>query len=577
MLYGQGGPYAFDGTTTPVDGTFVFDFSDIVPSPAEANRYYVGVYDSSSDGSTAWLDAYTLIDELNGRLQEVWTGSPLNADGGQIYAHVDYIYSDGNTPPVAVAGADPVSGPAPLPVNFNGGNSYDPDSDSITYSWNFGDGATGTGEPITHTYSEPGTFTATLTVRDDRGATDTDTVVITVYSDPTKVIHVANLSMGFVNVPGGKAAEVTATIHNPDGDPISGATVTGEFGGVVSGGVSGMTGADGTVILTSRKTKKSGMGSFTVTGVSAPGYTYEPGENVITSISADTDEQPNQAPVADAGDDQTVTPGTEVLFDGSGSSDPDGGILTYSWTFGGGASGSGETTTHTYTKEGFYTVTLTVTDNEGATDSDTVTITVTDVVPPEPPVAEAGDNQTVTIGMEVQFDGSDSYDPDGGGITLYEWDFGDSSPHDTGATPIHAYTAAGTYTVTLTVTDDEGDTGSDTVIITVTNGQEPIPVIVSGIDMAIETAKSGNVATATVTVEKADRSATVAGATVTGQWSGLSGGTSTGVTDGNGDVTLTSGKNKKSGLFTFTVTNVTKNGYAYDEDNSVTEKSIANK
>ncbi|NVK22006.1 MAG: S8 family serine peptidase [Kangiellaceae bacterium] len=69
-------------------------------------------------------------------------------------------------------------------------------------------------------------------------------------------------------------------------------------------------------------------------------------------------------------------------FDGSGSSDSDGSIASYAWSFG----GSGSTANHTFSSAGTYSVTLTVTDNEGATDTSTQNVTVTDGS--EPPVAD---------------------------------------------------------------------------------------------------------------------------------------------------------------------------------------------
>lgn len=84
----------------------------------------------------------------------------------------------------------------------------------------------------------------------------------------------------------------------------------------------------------------------------------------------------NQAPVADAGPDQTSDPGDMVYVNGGGSVDPDGSIDSYQWDFGDGSTGTGRFTGHPYDVAGKYTITLTVTDNEGATDTDTAILDV---------------------------------------------------------------------------------------------------------------------------------------------------------------------------------------------------------
>ena len=84
-----------------------------------------------------------------------------------------------NKPPQAVISATPTSGSAPLTVTFNGGNSTDSDGTISSYVWNFGDGGTASGKSVTHTYTSAATFTASLQVTDDKGATGAATVVIT--------------------------------------------------------------------------------------------------------------------------------------------------------------------------------------------------------------------------------------------------------------------------------------------------------------------------------------------------------------------------------------------------------------
>ena len=92
-----------------------------------------------------------------------------------------------DTPPSAVATANPTSGIAPLTVSFSGTGSSDPDGTIVSYSWTFGDGTTGSGATVSHTYSSAGTFTATLTVTDNGGATGTASVSITATTDPNAI------------------------------------------------------------------------------------------------------------------------------------------------------------------------------------------------------------------------------------------------------------------------------------------------------------------------------------------------------------------------------------------------------
>ncbi|MBE7190359.1 PKD domain-containing protein, partial [Jatrophihabitans endophyticus] len=150
-------------------------------------------------------------------------------------------------------------------------------------------------------------------------------------------------------------------------------------------------------------------------------------------------------------------------FDASGSTDPDGSIAGYAWAFGDGASGAGSTSTHAYVTAGTYPVTLTVTDNSGATASVTHTVTATSPPVGQPPTARFTYSCTT---LTCSFDGSTSVDSDGDPVVAWAWDFGDGTSA-TGATTTHTFAAAGSQSVRLTVTDDDGLTGSVTQSVTV--------------------------------------------------------------------------------------------------------------
>jgi PKD repeat protein len=174
----------------------------------------------------------------------------------------------------------------------------------------------------------------------------------------------------------------------------------------------------------------------------------------------------NQPPVSRPGGPYSGTINVAIALNGATSSDPDGSIASYAWDFGDGTTGSGATPTHAYAGVGTYTVTLKVTDNGGLTHTASTTATVTTVAAPQPPVARPGGPYSGTVNAAVSFDGSGSSDPDGR-IVSYDWQFGDGGTAS-GAQVLHAYAAAGSYTITLKVTDDTGQTASATTTAAVT-------------------------------------------------------------------------------------------------------------
>jgi parallel beta-helix repeat protein len=181
----------------------------------------------------------------------------------------------------------------------------------------------------------------------------------------------------------------------------------------------------------------------------------------------------NRPPIARPGGPYTSFPNGQIVMDGSSSSDPDGYITSYTWTFGDGSSATGETCTHSYSDEGTYTITLTVTDNKGKTGSSTTTSVI--VKPNNPPQIQSSVNHnpnelTVQLSLTVT-------DADNDDISCsINWDDSTSTSlsltNGESTTQSHTYTAYGLYSIRITANDGSTDTSKTHTFSLFTEGNE---------------------------------------------------------------------------------------------------------
>jgi PKD repeat protein len=332
-------------------------------------------------------------------------------------------------------------------IFFNASDSYDPDGSIVSYFWDFGDGTNATGITVEHAYADNGTYTVTLNVTDDDGATCTTNATKTILNSSPVAVFTESAETVYT----GETIFFNASdSYDPDGSIVS---YFWDFG-------------DGT----------------NATGVTVEHAYMEDGNYTVILMVIDDDGANaststiktilNRSPIPLFTESaETVYTGETIFFNASDSYDPDGSIVSYFWDFGDGSNATGVTVEHAYADDGNYTVTLTVTDDDGATASTTATKTILN----RPPTAVFTESaETVYMGQVIYFNASDTYDVDGY-IVSYYWDFGDGS-NATGVTVEHTYEINGTYTVTLTVTDDDGATNSTSSTKTILWNDSPVAV-----------------------------------------------------------------------------------------------------
>jgi gliding motility-associated-like protein len=389
-----------------------------------------------------------------------------------------------NVPPVANAGGD-ITIKLPTSSASMTGSGSDSDGSISVYGWTQVSGpstAVLTNQVtavLTAASLIQGSYVFRLTVRDDKGATASDDVRVTVNALNTPPVAQAG-------------SDNTITL------PVATVQLTGAG-----------TDSDGTV-STYQWTQVSGPGTATIaspttaitdiTNLSNGTYIFRLTVTDNESASSTDDvkitvNNANQAPVASAGAAKSITlPTTSANFSGF-ATDADGVISSYLWSqiSGPSATLSNANTSSlsvVVTVEGSYTFRLTATDNAGATDFDDVILTVNAAAIDLPPVANAGSNKTITLPLNtVDLTGS-GIDPEGS-IVAYAWAVigGSNSPTVTNATSATVTLSGlieGNYTLRLTVTDAGGQSASSNTSVTVLPAAvNQVPVASAGSDQTI--------------------------------------------------------------------------------------------
>jgi PKD repeat protein len=348
----------------------------------------------------------------------------------------------------------PTSVTAPnLPVILNA--TATTDGSIADYRWDFGDpgsaGNTATGPTTTsasHTYTTPGTYPVSVTATDDLGVSTTASGHVTIDATPSASFTASSTQPS-------PQAQVS---FDASGSTDSVGNITDyswDFGDPGSAGDTA-SGSNATHTYAAR-------GSYTVTLT----VTNDANQTATSTRTVIVDDPPSATLTPST---TLTTPGSTVSFSSvAASPDTGGSITSYNWNFGdpgsAGNTATGAAPSHRYASAGVYTVTLIVTDDLGVSTAKTGHVTVDAA----PTAAFTVSSNPVTAGSAVGFDASGSGDSVGT-ITGYSWNFGDPGSADntaTGRAPNHVYATPGTYAVSLTVTNDAGQSATLTASVTV--------------------------------------------------------------------------------------------------------------
>ncbi len=412
-------------------------------------------------------------------------------------------------PPFAIFTFSPGNPIVGQPVAFDGSSSFDPDGFIVDYAWDFGDGSSPvhSASPIaTHMFAASGSFTVTLTALDNGNLTGTTSSTVPVLArsvlvavdmnpstpntiDPFGVfpgnfsvnVDVSNVtslfawqfSLSYDNAFLSTQEESVvfgpfwrAAISNGTAIPIVGVNQTSGVVTVALSLLNPMPAFSGAGVLANIGFSAVTTGTSTLSLVNV--ILLDPSVTIIPSQAQNGQVTIDVPPIAILHASPTVVSvGQSVFFDPSSSFDPDGVVTGFLLSFGDGGFSRHLPTEHAYIAPGSYTAVLTAIDNIGLTGNATVVIQVGNVFDQPPVALFTFSPSSPTVGQNVFFDGSASFDSDGF-VESWTWDFGDfSSAFSFSPTISHSYSSPGNYTVSLTVRDNMGLSGTTSMTLVV--------------------------------------------------------------------------------------------------------------
>jgi PKD repeat protein len=265
---------------------------NVVPANPDANldimlALYNGSGNLIASANPATLEASLSLSVPDGTyyLSVDGTGAAGYSDYGSLgqFSLTGSVPSPSGSPPVAAASVvGSSSGTAPLPVSFSSSGSFDPEGSALTYDWDFGDGSTSAEPNPSHTYITPGSYRASLVVKDSTGLSRPASLAVAVQSPPL-LVYVSNIAMSKTISNRGTQASAVVTIKDAAGNLKSNASVTGTWSGLTTGTSTVKTGSTGTAKFSSAFTKNAGTFTFKVTRVVLNGSVYSANLNLETT------------------------------------------------------------------------------------------------------------------------------------------------------------------------------------------------------------------------------------------------------------------------------------------------------